>query len=82
MGAFSIVIWPDELALAFRATDTRHMAKNVTPFIKLLVKAVRAVRAAGLPRAADSKPTQNWETFGRDLGRAVRKLRDGEKPRS
>jgi hypothetical protein len=49
----------------------------VTPFIKLLVKAVRAVRAAGLPRGPkEAAKSHDWETFGRDLGRAVRKLGD------
>jgi hypothetical protein len=70
------------LASPSGVADTRHMAEDPNPLIKLLVKAVRAVRAARLPRGADSKPTHNWEAFGRDLGRAVRKLRDGEKPRS
>ena len=70
------------LASPSGVADTRHMAEDPNPLIKLLVKAVRAVRAARLPRGADSKPTHNSEAFGRDLGRAVRKLRDGERPRS
>lgn len=55
-----------------------------TPFMRLLVKAVRSIRAAGLPRDpkdAAEAPRHDWESFGRDLGRAVRKLRDGERDR-
>lgn len=53
-----------------------------SPFIRLLVKAVRSVRAAGLrrdPEEAKTASRPDWESFGRDLGRAVRKLRDGER---
>lgn len=53
-----------------------------SPFMRLLVKAARSIRAAGLPRdpeEAKKAARPDWEAFGRDLGRAVRKLRDGER---
>ena len=53
--------------------------------MRFLVTAVKWVRAAGLPRDPNepAKPKaspQDWESLGRDLGRAVRKFRDGGKP--
>ena len=53
--------------------------------MRFLVTAVKWVRAAGLPRDPNepAKPKaspQDWEILGRDLGRAVRKFRDGGKP--
>jgi hypothetical protein len=59
--------------------------RSVSPFMRLLVRAARSIRAAGLkpdPRARQTerptgrKPEQDWETLGRDLGRAVRRFRD------
>ena len=54
---------------------------------------MRSVRAAGLPRypAQEGKipragkdgakaPERDWEVFARDLGRAVRKFKDGGPP--
>jgi hypothetical protein len=55
----------------------------MTPFMRFLVTAVKWVRAAGLPRDPNEPPRaakaspQDWENLGRDLGRAVRKFRDG-----
>ena len=53
--------------------------QDVTPFVQLLVKAVRSVRAAGLQRepsdASSKGPERDWETLGRNLGRAVRQFR-------
>ena len=54
--------------------------------MRFLVTAVKWVRAAGLPRDPNepAKPKaspQDWESLGRDLGRAVRKFRDGGNPR-
>ena len=53
--------------------------------MRFLVTAVKWVRAAGLPRDPNepAKPKaspQDWESLGRDLGRAVRKFRDSGKP--
>jgi hypothetical protein len=55
--------------------------------MRLLVRAAKSIRAAGLKpdpstakEAAESagKPVErDWEGIGRDLGRAVRKFRDG-----
>jgi hypothetical protein len=54
--------------------------------MRFLVTAARSIRAAGLkaePRRRDTdrpgskKVEHDWETLGRDLGRAVRKFRDG-----
>jgi hypothetical protein len=58
---------------------------TMSPFMRFLVTTVKWVRAAGLPRDPNgpSKPAktpQDWESLGRDLGRAVRKFRDGGKP--
>ena len=55
--------------------------------MRFVVTAVKWVRAAGLPRdpnapAKPAKTPQDWETLGRDLGRAVRKFRDGSRPGS
>ncbi len=55
---------------------------TVSPFMRFVATAVRWVRAAGLPRdpnepAKPAKTPQDWETLGRDLGRAARKFRDG-----
>ena len=55
--------------------------------MRFVVTAVKWVRAAGLPRdpnepAKPAKTPQDWETLGRDLGRAVRKFRDGSRPES
>jgi len=59
---------------------------TVSPFMRFVVTAVRWVRAAGLPRDPNEPPkkasAQDWETLGRDLGRAVRKFRDGGRPGS
>jgi hypothetical protein len=61
----------------------------VSPFMKLLVRTVKSVRAAGLrpapPEPAKDGPPgkaveRDWEALGRDLGRAVRKFRDGGRP--
>jgi len=60
---------------------TIELEQLMSPFMRLLVKAVRSIRAAGLPRDPKGKPPHDWESFGRDLGRAVRKLRDEERPR-
>jgi hypothetical protein len=59
-----------------------------SPFVRFLVRAVRSVRAAGLPRAPTQSekdgvkaPERDWEALGRDdLGRAVRKFKDGGRP--
>lgn len=56
----------------------------MSPFVRFLVSTVRAARAAGLRRDPAEKAvekTRDWESFGRDLGRAVRKLRDSDKQR-
>ena len=54
------------------------------PFIRFLARAVKSVHIAGLPRdprqpARDGAkaPERDWEPFGHDLGRAVRKFKDG-----
>jgi hypothetical protein len=60
----------------------------VSPFMRLIVLTAKSVRAAGLPRdpseprkaASAQAPAWDWEAFGRDMGRAVRKLRDGRRP--
>ena len=54
---------------------------------------MRSVRAAGLPRdpaqegnvpqegkVGAKAPERDWEAFARDLGRAVRKFKDGGPP--
>lgn len=58
-----------------------------SPFIRFLARAVKSVRNAGLPRdrrqpARDGAkaPERDWEAFGHDLGRAVRKFKDGGRP--
>jgi hypothetical protein len=58
--------------------------KPIGPVIRFLARTVRSVRAAGLPRDPTQKgkggakvPERDWEAFARDLGRAVRKLKDG-----
>jgi hypothetical protein len=57
--------------------------------MRFLVTAAKTIRAAGLKSDPRAKPTdqpagtksgQDWETLGRDLGRAVRKLKDGGRP--
>jgi hypothetical protein len=58
---------------------------QMSPYMRFLVTAVKWVRAAGLPRDPNEPPKpkaspQDWESLGRDLGRAVRKFRDGGKP--
>jgi len=52
--------------------------------MRFLARAVRSMRAAGLPRDPSQKgkggaelPERDWEAFARDLGRAVRKFKDG-----
>jgi hypothetical protein len=56
---------------------------EVSPLVRFLVRAVKAFRAGGLKRApADRPPGEqkgagDWESLGRDLGRAVRKFKDG-----
>ena len=67
--------------------------KPISPFMRFLARTVRSVRAAGLPRdpAQDGNvpqegkvgakaPERDWEAFARDLGRAVRKFKDGGPP--
>jgi hypothetical protein len=67
--------------------------KPISPFMRFLARTVRSVRAAGLPRypAQEGKipragkdgakaPERDWEVFARDLGRAVRKFKDGGPP--
>ena len=61
--------------------------KPISPFMRFLARTVRSVRAAGLPRdpAQEGKdgakaPKRDWEAFARDLGRAVRKFKDGGPP--
>lgn len=61
----------------------RHalLRSAVTPFIRLLVKTVRTIRAAGLPREPRDHAPQaggDWEELGRDLGKAVRRFRKGQ----
>ena len=60
----------------------RPARTSMSPFMRFLVTAAKWVRAAGLPRDPNEPPKpkaspQEWETLGRDLGRAVRKFRDG-----
>ena len=60
---------------------------EISPLVRFLVRTVKAIRAAGLKPAppeppkdgspAPEKASSDWESFGRDLGRAVRKLKDG-----
>ena len=55
---------------------------EVSPVVRFLVRAVKAVRAGGLKRApadpaGEQKGAGDWEALGRDLGRAVRKFKDG-----
>ncbi len=64
---------------------TGSATTQMSPYMRFLVTAVKWVRAAGLPRDPNepAKPKaspQDWESLGRDLGRAVRKFRDGGKP--
>jgi hypothetical protein len=61
--------------------------KAPSPLIRFLVRAVKSVRAAGLPRAPTQPgkdgakaPERDWEALGRDLGRAVRNFKDGGRP--
>ena len=56
------------------------------PLIRFLVRAVKSVRAAGRPREPTQPgkdgakaPVRDWEALGRDLGRAVRKFKDGDR---
>jgi len=59
--------------------------KPLRPFMRFLARTVRSMRAAGLPRDPSQKgkgggarvPDRDWEAFARDLGRAVRKFKDG-----
>jgi hypothetical protein len=56
--------------------------------MRFIVLTAKSVRAAGLPRdpseprkaASAQAPAWDWEAFGRDIGRAVHKLRDGRRP--
>jgi len=60
---------------------------EISPLVRFLVRTVKAVRAGGLKPAppeqtedgspASPKPGGDWEGLGRDLGRAVRRFRDG-----
>jgi hypothetical protein len=55
--------------------------------MRLLVRAAKSIRAAGLKPDPSKQETgsagktveRDWESLGRDLGRAVRKFRDGER---
>ena len=56
-----------------------------SPFIRFLARAVKSVRNAGLPRDPRARdgakaPERDWEAFGHDLGRAVRKFKDDGRP--
>jgi hypothetical protein len=58
-----------------------------SPFIRFLARVVRSVRAAAQPRAPTQPgkdgaktPERDWEALGRDLGRALRKFKDGGRP--
>ena len=64
---------------------------EVSPFVRFLVRTAKAIRAAGLKPAPpepakDGSPapqkTGDWESLGRDLGRAFRKFKDGETPKN
>ena len=65
---------------------------EVSPFVRFLVRTAKAIRAAGLTPAppepakdgspAPQKTGGDWESLGRDLGRAVRKFKDGGTPRN
>ena len=57
-----------------------------SPFVRMLVRVVKAARAAGLKpdpaertdaTAEQGRRGGDWEGLGRDLGRAFRKFRDG-----
>jgi hypothetical protein len=64
---------------------------EVSPLVRFLVRTVKAIRAAGLKPAPpepakDGSPGRDkaggdWESFGRDLGRAVRKFKEGDTPK-
>jgi hypothetical protein len=63
---------------------------EVSPLVRFLVRTVKAIRAAGLKPAPpepaeDGSPARDkagdWESLGRDLGRAVRKFKDGDPPK-
>jgi hypothetical protein len=63
-----------------------------SPFVRFLVRTTKAIRAAGLKPAppepakdgvpAPQKTGSDWEGLGRDLGRAFRKFKDGDRPKS
>lgn len=59
---------------------------EISPLVRFLVRTAKAIRAAGLKPAPpepakDGSPPRpagaDLETLGRDLGRALRKFRDG-----
>lgn len=64
---------------------------EISPLVRFLVRTAKAIRAAGLkpappePAKDGSPPRQNasadWEGIGRDLGRALRKFKDGGTPK-
>ena len=61
--------------------------KPISPFMRFLARTVRSVRAAGPSRhptqegkGGATAPERDWEAFARDLGRAVRKFKDGGPP--
>jgi hypothetical protein len=64
---------------------------EISPFVRFLVRTAKAIRAAGLKPAPpepakDGSPARDkaggdWESLGRDLGRAVRKFKDGDTPK-
>ena len=61
--------------------------KPISPFMRFLARTVRsgARRRAVAPPTQEGKggataPERDWEAFARDLGRAVRKFKDGGPP--
>ena len=65
---------------------------EINPLVRFLVRTAKAIRAAGLKPAppepakdgvpAPQKTGGDWESLGRDLGRAFRKFKDGDTPKS